>query len=119
MKDSKFIEEQAVLAPEDNLPQVAEILKAIAHPVRLCIVRGLWQRGGCNVAHMQHCLKEPQSTISQHLARLRAAGIIEGERSGTEITYRLKSPVVRHLLESVFEKERDYHDMENAEENVP
>ena len=100
---------------KDNLTQVAEILKAIAHPVRLCIVRGLWQRGGCNVAHMQHCLKSPQSTISQHLARLRAAGIIEGERNGTEMIYHLKSPLVSRLLEGVFEKDRDYHDMESRE----
>ena len=36
MKESKFIEEQAVLAPEDNLPQVAEILKAIPFGSALC-----------------------------------------------------------------------------------
>ena len=32
--------------------ETAELLKVIAHPVRLCIVRGLWQGGGCNVSHM-------------------------------------------------------------------
>lgn len=65
----------------------AEILKALAHPVRLCIVRNLLETGGCNVTKMQSCLSMPQSTISQHLSKLKASGIIEGRRSGTEITY--------------------------------
>ena len=53
----------------ETYQEPAELLKAIAHPVRLCIVRGLWQGGGCNVSHMQDCLGIPQSTISQHLQK--------------------------------------------------
>ena len=71
----------------------------------------LWQSGGCNVAHMQQCLDAPQSTISQHLAKLRAVGIIEGERNGLEVVYRLKSRAVEQLLEGLFCKEKNYHDM--------
>ncbi|HYE08801.1 MAG TPA: metalloregulator ArsR/SmtB family transcription factor, partial [Patescibacteria group bacterium] len=44
----------------------AELLKVLAHPVRLCIVRGLMDKE-CNVSHMQECLELPQSTVSQHL----------------------------------------------------
>lgn len=40
----------------------AEILKALAHPVRLCIVKGLMNKQ-CNVSHMQECLELPQSTV--------------------------------------------------------
>ncbi|MFL0198890.1 ArsR/SmtB family transcription factor, partial [Clostridium sp. WILCCON 0269] len=58
--------------------EIAEILKVLAHPVRICIVKGLLDNGECNVSHMQNCLNVPQSTISQHLQKLRAAGIIEG-----------------------------------------
>ena len=47
--------------------EISEVLKALAHPVRLCIVRGLLEKGGCNVCHMQECLGMPQSTTSQHL----------------------------------------------------
>ena len=36
---------------------------------------------------MQTCLDAPQSTISQHLQKLRTAGIIEGRRNGLEIYY--------------------------------
>lgn len=99
------------MAEDRELARAAEMLKALSHPVRLCIVRGLWQSGGCNVAHMQQCLEAPQSTISQHLAKMRAVGIIEGERNGLEVVYRLKSRAVEQLLEGLFCKEKNYHDM--------
>ena len=99
------------MTEDQELTRAAEILKALAHPVRLCIARGLWQSGGCNVAHMQQCLDAPQSTISQHLAKMRSVGIIEGERNGLEVVYRLKSRAVAQLLEGLFRKEKDYHDM--------
>jgi len=61
----------------------ADKIKAIAHPHRLCIIKGLIE-GGCNVTKIQECLSLPQSTVSQHLAKLKAAGIIDGERKGTQ-----------------------------------
>lgn len=72
-----------------QLEDICEMLKVLAHPVRLCIVKGLMENGGCNVGHMQNCLNMPQSTVSQHLQKLRTAGIIEGERKGLEIIYRV------------------------------
>lgn len=85
-----------------NNPEIynryAEILKALGHPVRLCIVRGLIESNGCNVTKMQDCLNMPQSTISQHLAKLKAAGIIEGDRKGLEITYRVIDNKVKDLI---------------------
>jgi DNA-binding transcriptional ArsR family regulator len=60
--------------------QKAEKIKALAHPHRLCIVKGLIDNK-CNVTKIQECLKLPQSTVSQHLAKLKAAGIIEGKRN--------------------------------------
>ena len=82
--------------------ETSEILKAIAHPVRLCIVRGLSQSEGCNVSYMQGCLGIPQSTISQHIAKLKAAKIIEGERKGLEIVYRLKDERVKNIIKVLF-----------------
>jgi ArsR family transcriptional regulator len=49
----------------------AEILKVLAHPIRICIVKGLLEKGECNVSFMQDCLEIPQSTLSQHLQKLR------------------------------------------------
>lgn len=83
--------------------EIAELLKALSHPVRLCIVRGLIEMGGCNVTHMHSCLNMPQSTISQHLAKLKSSGIITGERCGLEITYSVSHPKMESLIKLFFE----------------
>lgn len=79
----------------------AEILKIIAHPVRLCIINGLIEKGECNVTHMQECLKIPQSSVSQHLQKLKLAGVIEGKRNGTEINYKLSDEHVVDLMNAL------------------
>lgn len=81
-----------------RLTQQAELLKAMAHPVRLCILRGLLQVGECNVSHMQECLALPQSTVSQNLAKLRSAELITPHRRGTEIFYSISNPLVPELM---------------------
>ncbi len=86
--------------------EIAEVLKALAHPVRLCIVRGLLEKGGCNVCHMQECLGMPQSTTSQHLQKLRSAGIISGQRKGLEITYQVCDQRVIELIEVLFPEQK-------------
>lgn len=77
----------------------AELLRAIAHPVRLCILTKLIFDGASNVTNMQNCLNVPQSTVSQHLAKLRSAGVVEKTRNGLEIHYELKNQDVRKILE--------------------
>ena len=85
-----------------NYDQKSELIKAIAHPVRLCIVKGLIENQ-CNVTHMQQCLNIPQSTVSQHLSKLKAAGIIKGERKGVEICYRVVNQEVIKIIGVLFE----------------
>jgi len=80
----------------------AEILKALAHPIRLCIVEGLLNCGGCNVSNIQNCLNIPQSTISQHIAKLRSLGIISGERNGLEIIYKVVNPKAEAIINVLF-----------------
>lgn len=86
--------------------EIAEVLKALAHPVRLCIVRGLIEKGGCNVCHMQECLGMPQSTTSQHLQKLRSAGIISGQRKGLEVTYKVCDQRVVELIKLIFPEQK-------------
>lgn len=75
----------------------AEKLKAISHPQRLCIIKGLMENR-CNVTRIQECMKLPQSTVSQHLSKLRAAGIVAGERKGLEICYSVVDEDVREIV---------------------
>lgn len=85
----------------EELERNSEILKALAHPVRLCIAVGLLEKGTCNVSTMYSCLGKPQSTISQHLAKLKSVGIIKGERKGLEIIYSLQDEFSKNLIKFI------------------
>ncbi len=87
---------------ERLLQTKAELLKSLAHPARLCILRGLIDQGPSCPSEIQACLHLPQSTISQHLARLRRVGIVEATRQGLEVHYRLVDPEVKEILEILF-----------------
>lgn len=89
----------------NRFSEEAEFLKALAHPVRLCIVRGLLDKGGCNVSYIQECLSLPQSTVSQHLQRLRRAKIVAAEKRGLEICYKVADDRVKAVVEAVFSEE--------------
>ena len=80
----------------------AEVLKSIAHPIRLCIVRGLLEQGQCNVNKIQSCLQVPQSTVSQHLGKLRSLGIVKGKRHGVEIFYEVIDEDVKKIIRALF-----------------
>ena len=86
----------------DSYNEMADLLKVLGHPARLCIVDGLLNNEGCNVTYMQSCLNIPQSTVSQHLSKLKAAGIIEGRREGLEIKYKVVNQVAIELIATMF-----------------
>jgi len=85
-----------------DMDEKAELLKSLAHPVRLCIIKGLIETGECNVQKMQMCLNIPQSTVSQHLSKLRISGIVRAHRIGTEVFYQVENEVVRELIKVLF-----------------
>ncbi len=79
------------------LTKKSELLKIIAHPMRLCILSCLIDES-CNVTHLVEKMNTPQSTISQHLSKLRMAGLIVGERKGVEITYSISNTEIISLI---------------------
>jgi ArsR family transcriptional regulator len=81
----------------------SDLLKLLGHPARLCILIGILEKenSGCNVTYMQSCLNIPQSTVSQHLSKLKAAGIIKGERNGLEIQYRVINDDVIKIIRAL------------------
>jgi predicted transcriptional regulator len=82
----------------DKYNEIAELLKVLGHPARICIVDGLMKNEGCNVSYMQSCLNIPQSTVSQHIAKLKSAGIIEGKRDGLEIKYQVVNQQAKEII---------------------
>ncbi|WP_438497025.1 ArsR/SmtB family transcription factor [Paenibacillus sp. IHBB 3054] len=89
----------------EQFNEACDILKALAHPVRLCIVKGLLKKGACNVGFMKECLDLPQSTVSQHLQKLRSFGIVKTERNGLEVNYTIADVRVKQLIQVFFGKD--------------
>jgi len=71
----------------------AEILKTLANPRRLEILHRLAE-GPCEVGRLAEEIGASQPNVSQHLSVLRAAGLVESERDGREVRYRLTDPDV-------------------------
>ena len=66
-----------------------QLLQALGHPTRLSIVRELTGGGEVCACDFTSCCDVSQPTISHHLRILKEAGVIEGERRGTWIWYRI------------------------------
>lgn len=84
----------------------AEVLKTLASPRRLEILHAL-ARGPIEVGRLAEAIGATQPNVSQHLAVLRASGIVEAERDGREVRYRLADPdvmVACGLMRSVLER---------------
>lgn len=82
----------------EKYEDISEILKVLAHPVRLCLVETMLTKGPTNVTTMYEKLGMPQSTISQHLAKLKAARIVSGTRKGLEIYYEVVDNRAKTIL---------------------
>jgi ArsR family transcriptional regulator len=85
------------------LAEKAEMFKTIAHPVRLCILAMLIKEEKSNVTDIQCCIDVPQPTVSQHLSKLKSAGIVSADRNGTEIIYKIKNQEVKHIVEEILQ----------------
>ena len=78
----------------------ARIIKAMAHPTRLFIVDEL-SRGERCVCELTEMVGADMSTVSKHLAMLRAAGIVQDEKRGSQVYYTLRCPCVLRFFDCV------------------
>lgn len=78
---------------------LAEIFKALAHPLRLRVLDAL-REGPVSVNELREKLKVEQSTLSQQLAVLRARRLVVTQRRGTTIRYQISDPAIWTLLDS-------------------
>lgn len=70
---------------------LATVMRALGHPVRLSILRILAERqqGDCCCTDVIGCLPLAQSTVSQHIKVLLDAGLVERHAKGTRNCYSL------------------------------
>jgi len=86
---------------QDTDIEIADLAKALAHPARLRILRLLLATPGCIGGDIVDAVGLAQSTVSEHLRILKAAGVITGEISGPRTCYALNPAALGPLVEFI------------------
>ena len=79
----------------------ARIIKAMVHPTRLFIVDELAKNGERCVCELTEMVGADMSTVSRHLAILKGVGIVEDDKRGAQVYYRLRVRCVLNFFECV------------------
>ncbi len=87
------------LPPNDQ--RLVLMLRALGNPARVMIVKELSRRGTCQAGSLVDTLPLSQSTISEHLRRLKEAGIVSGEIDGPATCYCLNVEATAWLSEQL------------------
>ena len=86
----------------DTYKPAADLFQALAHPVRLRILEVLAQGEAC-VCHMEALLGYRQAYISQQLAVLREAGLVQSRQDGWNIYYSASDEGIYPLIDALQE----------------
>ena len=74
-----------VFSEQEN--ELAELAKALGHPARVAILKALAEQNVCVCGQLVDVVPLAQSTVSQHLKELKAAGLIKGTVEGVKSCY--------------------------------
>jgi len=85
---------------QDKYDARAKIIKAMAHPSRLFIVDELSKGEKC-VCVLTEMIGADISTVSKHLSVLKAAGIVQDDKRGSQVFYKLKTPCILNFMSCV------------------
>src|SRR5689334_19294154 len=85
------------LVAQTKFKAEARVLKALAHPTRLFIVNELFRGERC-VYELTEMIGVEMPTVSRHLSLLRNAGILDDEKRGAQVFYRLRLSCVGNLF---------------------
>lgn len=95
MKKTKVIFDSA------KLEYSSELMRALAHPLRLKILEFIDINGCINVNKIYHTLKIEQSITSQHLKILKMAGVVNAKRDGKFMHYDINYSVLERAERAV------------------
>ena len=85
---------------EPDYENISASLKLLAHPERLRILDVLRREAEC-VCHLEALLNKPQPYVSQQLRLLRELNVIQDEKEGNNVYYRLVDPEIAVWLEHI------------------
>ena len=89
-----------LLDDAERAAQLAEMLKAVAHPLRLRLIAALCE-GERRVTELVERLDVPQAAVSQQLRILRMSSLVQVDRTGGAAHYRLAEPRLQDLVACV------------------
>jgi DNA-binding transcriptional ArsR family regulator len=88
------------IAPDGRaIDDTVALLAAIAHPVRLLVLVALRRGGPQSVGELRALADVEQSAMSHQLRILREARLVEADRNGKQVVYRLHDAHVAHIVE--------------------
>lgn len=95
------------LIDADKLKRVADILKAIAHPIRLSILQNLSEHKKLTVNDLKEKInsslevdnKIEQSLLSNHLIKMKYEGILQSKRNGKHISYEITDESILKIFD--------------------
>lgn len=85
----------------EKLQMSSNIVKALAHPLRLKILEYIDDKGSINVNKIYTALKIEQSITSQHLRVLRMAGIVHSDKEGKFVHYQIDYPTIEKTVKAL------------------
>lgn len=92
-----MIQTKPIKLSDPDVKRSAEIAKALGHPARVAILKILADRNTCFCGDITEILPLAQSTVSQHLKALKAAGLIQGNVEGVRTCYCLNPDGIKEL----------------------
>lgn len=87
----------SIVTERENDERLAAVFRAVGHPVRLGILRGLAREPETCACDFTDVFDVAQPTISQHLKVLREAGLVTTRRRGTQICYSVAPDAIDEL----------------------
>lgn len=96
----------------DEAARAAQVLRLLAEPTRLAIL-AILREGEQSVSELARLAERPVTVASQHLAKLRAGGLVHTDRHGAQIRYSLASEHVADLVTAAL------HHVEHLDHAVP
>src|SRR5512137_725293 len=100
MKALKMVAASDFKIDQARIERAAEILKGVAHPVRLRIVE-LLESGEKSVNEIKDLLGVTQPLTSQHLSQMRMRGVLGSRREGTLVYYSIANPDVVKVIHCI------------------
>ncbi len=98
-----MFEADSIAHVQEKVGEVSATLRLLANEKRLLVLCRLAIAGEMSVGALADTVGLSQSALSQHLARLRADGLVATRRDAQVLHYRISDPRVGRLLEALYE----------------